>query len=220
MKVFRALYCLLTVPVCCVIIALFSGCATATKPSLRSTEQPPATPPPLPVETKTAQAPVPTSPVQSSTTPAPAVIPAPASTSVTPAITPPPTVVVRHATILGSQESSILLDNYTAFVATVDGKKIEAGRRGWNIPLEIETGRRVLEVEFNRGVFFAKGRLEFDAAVDARYELKYATDAELFGHNSYCNFWVVDTRNGQTVSMVSKASVQKVAEAPKQGLLP
>lgn len=107
----------------------------------------------------------------------------------------------------------MMFDNFTAFITAIDGRKIAAGRDGWNVPLEIETGHRTLNVEFNRGVFYAKGRLEFDAVANARYEVKFATDAELFGHNSYCNFWVIDTATGKTVSMISKDSVEKIAEA-------
>ncbi len=115
----------------------------------------------------------------------------------------------------------MLLDNFTAFVASVDGRKVEAGRNGWNTPLSIDVGHRRLGVEFNRGVFYAKGQLEFDAVANARYELKYATDAELFGKNSYCNFWVIEVQSGQTVSLVSKAAVEKIAEPPaRQSLLP
>jgi len=107
----------------------------------------------------------------------------------------------------------MLFDNFTAFITAVDGKKITAGRNGWNLPVEIETGHRTFSVEFNRGVFRAKGRVEIDAAANAHYELKFATDAQLFGNNSYCNFWVVDAGSGKTVSLISKDSVEKIAEA-------
>jgi hypothetical protein len=140
--------------------------------------------------------------------------PAPAKPEPAPALaTQLPMPKVQHARIVGTQESSILFDNFTAFITAIDGRKIAVGRDGWNVPLEIETGHRTLNVEFNRGVFLAKGRLEFDAVANARYELKFNTDAEVFGNNSYCNFWVIDTATGKTVSMISKDSVEKIAEA-------
>lgn len=113
-----------------------------------------------------------------------------------------------------------MLDNFTAFVCTVDGKKIAAGRNGWNLPLGIDAGHRILEVEFNRGVFVARAELELEAAPNAHYELKFATDAQLFGNNSYCNFWVIDATTGQTVTSIKKTSVEKMAVAPGQPLLP
>jgi hypothetical protein len=194
---------------CCFAIALFSGCATAPAPAPKVTVERPRAPASVPPPIKTeapASAPNPVSPQAESVPTVPAVVA-------------PPVIPAGRATIKGSQETSLLLDNFTAFVATVDGKKIEAGRGGWNIPLEIEAGHRILDVEFNRGVFVARAKLELEATTDAQYELKYATDAELFGHNSYCNFWIVDHATGQTVTPVAKTSVEKMAEVPGRPVL-
>jgi len=111
--------------------------------------------------------------------------------------------------IKGSEESSLLLDDFTTFVAAIDGVPVVAGRKGWSTPLELKAGRRILAVAFVRGVFSAQADLELEAVADARYELRFTTDAQLFGHNSFCDFWVVDLGTGQTVSPVTKASVKK-----------
>ena len=228
MNVFRVLIRLVVISACTGALAFFSGCATTGKPANSSAKPAARVSAPLTPEVKPAPAPV------KETTPPPAAVPAkpmtanPAPAPVNAAAAEPaaalPAILipVRHATIIGSQETSILLDNFTAFVASVDGRKVEAGRNGWNVPLSIDVGHRTLGVEFNRGVFRARGQLDFDAAANARYELKYATDAELFGKNSYCNFWVTEIQSGQTVSLVSKASVEKIADAPapRQSLLP
>lgn len=113
------------------------------------------------------------------------------------------------ATITGSEESSLLLDDSTAFVAAVDGVPVAAGRKGWGSPLEIAAGRRTLTVAFLRGVFSARADLELAAAANARYELRFTTDARLFGHNSFCDFWIVDLDTGRALSPVTKASVKK-----------
>ena len=102
-----------------------------------------------------------------------------------------------------------MLDNFTAFIAALDGAAVPAGRAGWATPLKIPAARHILAVEFQRGVFFAQANLTLEAAADAVYELKFTTDAEVFGHNSYCDFWVVDTRTGQTVTSVARATVKK-----------
>jgi hypothetical protein len=142
------------------------------------------------------------------------------STPAAPATSNPPAAVALRATIKGSQEASILLDNFTVFVASIDGRKIPAGRNGWDTPLWIDVGHRVIEAEFNRGVFMARTKLTLAAKAQAHYALKYATDAELFGHNSYCNFWIVDLATGQAVTAVEKASVEKIAVAADRSILP
>ncbi len=223
MKVFRVLFRPMIALLGAVIVIFISGCATTAGIHDGKTSQaaasPVAPPPPAgqtePPVAESLRHVTPTRPAPE--TSAPVETPAPAKPVPTP-VTPPPSAMpkVQHASIVGTQESSILFDNFTAFITTIDGRKIAIGRDGWSVPLEIETGRRTLDVEFNRGVFYAKGRLEFDAVADAKYELKFITDAELFGHNSYCNFWVIDTSTGKTVSMISKGSVEKIAGATAQ----
>ena len=102
-----------------------------------------------------------------------------------------------------------MLDNFTAFISAVDHHPVAAGRVGWNTPLELKAGRRELTVEFRRGVFSARTLLEVDVKPDASYELRFTSDAELFGKNSYCDFWIVDLATDQPVTGVMKASVVK-----------
>ena len=227
MNVFRVLIRLTVITNCAAVLLVSSGCATTGKSAKPSAKPAASVSAPPPVETKPLPA-----PAAQARVPAAAVPPSTAVQNSAPARSEPlpqqpaaalPAVIipVRHATIVGSQETSILLDNFTAFVSSVDGRKVEAGRNGWNTPLSIDVGHRRLGVEFNRGVFLAKGQLEFDAIANTRYELRYATDAELFGKNSYCNFWVIEIQSGQTVSRVSKSAVEKIAETPaKASLLP
>ena len=202
----------------CAAAALFSGCVTAPKSTPNAAL--PATAPVAaaikPVETPTPETPAVEPPLAAA---APAPAPSIAASPVV-AATPAPVPFTAPATIKGSQETSILLDNYTAFVAAVDGKKIEAGRKGWETPLDLEAGHRKIAVEFNRGVFVAHATLEFEAIANAQYEVKYKTDAELFGHNSYCSFWIVDVSTGKTVTGPRKTSVEKLPEGSVSSVRP
>lgn len=93
-----------------------------------------------------------------------------------------------------------MLDNFTVFVAAVDGVTITAGRSGWNTPINLKPGRHRLTLGFNRGVFAAQAEVELTAISKATYQVRFASDAELFGKNSYCEFWIVDTATDQPVS--------------------
>lgn len=218
MKVFRSPVLVRTLLGC--FLALFAGCATAPKPghqAVAPTLPAPAiaNPDPSPV-TATPPVEIPEATVaavpEKPTTPEVAVTAvADPSTSVsTPTAIP---IITTFATIRGSEELSILFDNFTAFIVKVDHQRIEGGRNGWDTPIKIESGRRILDVEFNRGVFVARATLEFEAKANSEYEVKHATDAELFGHNSYCKFWIVDRRTGENVTAVKKSVVQKITVA-------
>jgi hypothetical protein len=126
-----------------------------------------------------------------------------------PAAAPSHPVVVGTAKLKGSEESSALFDNFTAFVVAVNGLPVAAGRAGWNTPVEISAGNNTLTVEFNRGNFFARTDLELTAKADASYEVKFASDAKIFGLNSYCDFWIADLGTGQAVTPAKKVSVKK-----------
>jgi len=141
----------------------------------------------------------------STNTPQTAAPTAPATGPVAPVVAEP----VGIATIKGSEESSALLDNYTAFISAVDAKPVAAGREGWATPIELKAGRHQLTVEFRRGVFSARTLLEVDVKAGANYQLKFTSDTELFGKNSYCDFWVVDLATDKPVTGVMKAPVAK-----------
>ena len=134
----------------------------------------------------------------------PAPAPAPAQT--------PPPEPIRTATILGSEESSALLDNFTAFVAAVDGKVIPAGRKGWETPVVIRSGKRRLSVEFNRGAFVARAELELTAKAEAAYQLKYESDAQVYGKHSYCDFWIIAYATGERVTPVRRAAITSLKQ--------
>jgi hypothetical protein len=157
------------------VILLLGGCTTPA-PETKSVSPTPSLGPSSPIN--------PTAPVAPVTPPKPA----------TPAV---PVVELKPATITGSEESSTMLDNLTVYVTAIDGQAVTAGRQGWHIPLTLKPGVRKLKVAFNRGVFTAETDLLFTAQSEHAYQLLFATDAQLFGKNSYCEFWIEDTATHQ-----------------------
>ena len=145
------------------------------------------------------------SPPAAPTLPAASVIPA-ARTDLPPAAP----VDARPASIKGSEESSTLLDNFTAFVVAVDDQPVAAGRKGWSQPFSLAPGQHRLTVEFNRGSFFARTDLTLDAKPGARYELRQANDAQVYGQHAFCEFWIVDQSTGQPVVAPKRVALDKL----------
>ncbi len=174
------------------VILLLAGCTTPgseTKPATPTPSLGPATPinPTAPVEPVTPSKPTkPSAPVT-------------------------PVVEAKPATIVGSEESSTMLDNLTVYITAIDGQPVTAGRQGWNTPLTIKAGVRKLKVAFNRGVFTAETELLFTARSEHAYQLLFATDAQLFGKNSYCEFWIEDMATKQKTTQPLRAPLARAA---------
>lgn len=134
---------------------------------------------------------------------------APATGTAQPA-TPP--AEVRPATIRGSEESSTLLDNFTAFIRAVDGVPISAARKGWNQAVELKPGAHRITVEFIRGSFFARTDLSLNAKPGAAYELRQSNDAQVYGQHSYCDFWIVDLATNEKAALTKRAAIERVKQ--------
>jgi len=106
-----------------------------------------------------------------------------------------------------------MFDNFTAYITAIDGQPVEAGRAGWNTPLTLPAGPRRLAVSFVRGVFTAKADVQFTARPEAVYQLKFSTDAQVFGKNSYCEFWVIDTATGDKAVPATRVPLTKLETA-------
>jgi hypothetical protein len=126
---------------------------------------------------------------------------------------PAPLPPAKPATIVGSEESSMMFDNFTAFVAAIDNKPVPAGRAGWKTPLALEPGQRLLTVMFVRGVFTAHADIPLQARSEAAYEVKFTSDAQLFGQSTYCEFWIVDSATGEKVVTPVRAQLTRVQPA-------
>jgi hypothetical protein len=126
------------------------------------------------------------------------------------AATPAPVAELPPASITGFEEASAVLDNFTVFVSAIDGVPVEAGRTGWKAALPLKAGLRRLTLTFNRGVFVAQAEVELAAASDAAYQVRFATDAQFLGGNTYCDFWIVDTSTGQPVTSRLRAPLKRI----------
>jgi hypothetical protein len=148
------------------------------------------------------------------TTPPSAGSPAgPAAAAIGSVRTPPPAAVARDtrpATIQGSEETSTLLDNFTVFISALDDQPIGSGRKGWNQPITFVPGKRRFAVEFIRGAFSARTELALDAKPGAAYELRHASDAQVYGEHTYCEFWIVDLATGEKVTAPKRVELGKV----------
>jgi hypothetical protein len=110
------------------------------------------------------------------------------------------------ATISGSQENSTLLDDFTAFVLGVDGKRVMTGRAGWKDALGITEGTHRISVAFKRGAWFAFATLDFEAKAGSKYQLRHISDAQAtFGNHTYCDFWIADVESGKPVTSLVRA---------------
>jgi hypothetical protein len=122
---------------------------------------------------------------------------------------PPPVIELPPASITGSEEKSTMLDDFTAFIAAIDGTPVGTGRTGWQTPVLLKAGLRQLKVVFVRGVFTGVAELQLDARSEHAYQVCFATDAQFLGKNTYCEFWIVDTTTGQPATERVRATLQR-----------
>lgn len=115
------------------------------------------------------------------------------------------------ASIFGSEESSALLDNFTAYLVALDDLSLPAGRAGWAQPIELTAGPHRVVVGFIRGVFSATTTLEFTAESGATYEIRQRNDAQIYGRTSSCEFWIVNKNTGERVTGVVKVPLVRTA---------
>ena len=115
---------------------------------------------------------------------------------------------VATAVITGSEVSSPLTHNPTAFVLSVDGKIVMAGKKGWNVPLLVEAGVRIIDVQMSRGEFVSHSYLELNAAAGVHYILMFDSDVGLLGNNTYCDFWFVDAATGRAVTPKQRGGIE------------
>jgi hypothetical protein len=140
-----------------------------------------------------------------------AIAPAPAAMETpVPERKPAPVVELAPASITGSEETSTLLDNFTVFVTAIDGVPVTAGRAGWSTAVPLKAGQRHLTLAFNRGVFAAQTEISFSAVSETAYQVKFATDAQLFDKNSYCEFWIVNAATGEPVTPRLRAPLTRI----------
>lgn len=123
----------------------------------------------------------------------------------TPVVEPPP------ARVRGSEEKSTMLDNFTAYIVSIDGAKVGVGREGWQKPITLKPGPRKLGVVFVRGAFTAKADLPLAAISAGDYVVKFASDAQFFGQSTYCEFWIADGVTGKPIGERVRVPLTRVS---------
>lgn len=119
----------------------------------------------------------------------------------------PPSPGSSTATIKGSQHPSVILDNFTAYVFAIDGKRLMSGRKGWNTPVTIASGQRTVAVEFQRGDYKGRTEISFNAMPRVAYEVRFDSDVQVYGANSYADFWIVNLSSGKAVTGIKRAAI-------------
>ncbi len=111
------------------------------------------------------------------------------------------------ATLVGSHEKSTLIDDFTAYVLAVDGKRVMSGRKGWNTVLPIQPGLRNITVAFLRTPFNAQVNLQLQAVAGGKYQVQFSTDAQFFGADTYCDFWIIDIATQKPVTGIRRGDI-------------
>ena len=103
-----------------------------------------------------------------------------------------------------------MFDNFTAYVSAIDGRTVPAGRAGWSTPLALSVGPHRLTVIFIRGQFIAQTELYIQTRSGVAYQVKFATDAQVFGKSSYCEFSIVEMATGAEVLPPTRVPLTKL----------
>ena len=111
------------------------------------------------------------------------------------------------STIMGSQEDSTFFDDFTAYIIGVDGKRVMSGRKAWSTPLPIQAGQRNITVMFQRGRSKAQADLVLQAVAGEQYQVRFSSDAQLFGANTYCDFWIVNMSTQTAVTEIKRGVI-------------
>jgi len=111
------------------------------------------------------------------------------------------------ATLVGFQEKSTLHDDRTAYVLAIDGKHVMSGPQGWNTALPIQPGLRNIAVAFQSGAFHTQVDLQIQAVAGGKYQVQFSTDVQLFGANTYCDFWIIDIATQKPVSGIGCGNI-------------
>lgn len=117
-------------------------------------------------------------------------------------------------TLSGSQVDSTLFDDFTAYVLAVDGKRVMTGRTGWSTALRIRLGWRNITVAFQRGAWSTQADLTLQAVAGAKYQVRFSTDVQVYGANTYCDFWIIDVDSKTPVTGIQRGLIGSGGQAP------
>ena len=111
------------------------------------------------------------------------------------------------ATLMGSHEKMTPIDDFTAYVLAVDGKRVISGLENWDAALPIQPGSRTVTVAFKRDPLNAQADLHLQAAAGGKYQIRFSTDAYFFGADTYCDFWIIDMATDKPVTGIVRGTV-------------
>jgi len=111
------------------------------------------------------------------------------------------------ATLVGSNEKSTPIDDFTVYILAVDGKRVISGRENWGTALPIQPGLRTITVAFMRNPLNAQADLQLQAIAGGKYQIQFSTDAYFFGADTYCDFWIIDIATQKPVTGIMRGTI-------------
>ena len=111
------------------------------------------------------------------------------------------------ATLVGSNEKSTPIDDFTVYVLAVDGKRVISGLENWDTALPIQPGLRTITVAFMRDPLNAQADLQLQAVAGGKYQIQSSTDAYFFGADTYCDFWIIDIATQKPVTGIKRGTL-------------
>lgn len=111
------------------------------------------------------------------------------------------------ATLIGSHEKAKPIDDLTAYVLAVDGKRVISGLENWDTAFPIQPGLHTITVAFKRDPLNAQADLQLQAVAGSKYQIKFSTDAYFWGADTYCDFWIVDMNTKKPVTGIKRGTI-------------
>ena len=111
------------------------------------------------------------------------------------------------ATLIGSYEKATPIDDFTAYILAVDGKRVISGLENWDTALPIQPGSRTVTVAFKRDPLNAQADLRLQAVAGNKYQIRFSTDAYFFGADTYCDFWIIDVATNKPVTGIVRGTI-------------
>jgi hypothetical protein len=125
-------------------------------------------------------------------------------------VAPPPGPAV--ASIKGYKATGFL-DYTTLSVLSIDGKRVTAKIEPETKPITLRPGKRKLEVQFNRGAWFAVAELEVEVVAGQNYTLKHNAKT-VFGTHEWIDFWVINDASQKAASKIQRTTVGLQSATP------
>ena len=122
-----------------------------------------------------------------------------------------PAAALAHGAIVGSA-GVVSLQASQADVVDVDGKRVMLGDDDENGSLNLPVGLHKLTVACSSSsLTLTKAILDIEVVAGANYQLKFKARTRMNGAPIYCDFWIINTKDGTVASQVARSWVQGVA---------